>query len=467
MKRTELLVVDDSPTQAAALRALLEAEGFGVTVAGSGEAALERLRRDRFDLVLTDVIMPGMTGFELCRRIKDEGGDAPPPVVLLTSLRDPRDVVRGLEAGADNYLTKPYEPEHLVARLRRVLERGSVGFERVEPVAFTFLGETFQVRSGRRRIVDFLLSSFEELIRTNEALEASKRALAEVHERELKREQAAREEAEEVAERMERLAREAEGATRARDELLAAVSHDLRNPLGTIYTSATLVLEADLAREVLERQIHIIRRSAERMNRLIGDLLDASRMEAGGFAVRPVPESPETLVREAAELMDPLASEKRQQLDVQLEDGLPRVMADRSRALQIFSNLVGNALKFTPEGGRVTLAAEAADGGVRFSITDTGPGIDAEHLPLIFDRFWQGVAGGSEGAGLGLTIARGIVEAHGGTIGVDSTPGQGTTFHFVLPAAPEEEEEEGEEKEEEAAAAGEEQAEGGALRARE
>jgi two-component system, sensor histidine kinase and response regulator len=436
MKRIELLVVDDSPTQAAALRTLLEAEGFHVAVAGSGEAALEQVRRERFDLVLTDVIMPGMTGYELCRRIKDEGGETAPPVVLLTSLRDPKDVVRGLEAGADNYLTKPYEPRHLVTRLRRVLERGSVGLERAEPVAFTFLDETFQVRSGRRRIMDFLLSSFEELIRTNEALEQSKRALAEVHERELKREQTARSEAERAAQRMERLALEAEGATRARDELLAAVSHDLRNPLGTIYTSATLILEAGLAQDVLERQIHIIRRSAQRMNRLISDLLDASRMEAGGFAVRPAPESATALIQEAAELMGPLASEKDQRVEVRIEEGLPPVMADRSRVLQVFSNLTGNALKFTPRGGRVRLAAEAAGDGVRFAITDTGPGIDAEHLPRIFDRFWQGVAGGSEGAGLGLTIAKGIVEAHGGSIGVESTVGAGTTFHFVLPAAP-------------------------------
>jgi signal transduction histidine kinase len=372
-----------------------------------------------------------MTGYELCAAIKRDVAE-PPPVVLLTSLSDPRDIVRGVECGADNYITKPYEPAQLADRIRQVIDNhrlraqsGSGG-----PVKVNFLGETYSIASDPAQILALLLSSFEELIRTNAALQESKRQLADAHTRELQREQEARARAEADMERMALLKQKAEAATRARDDVLATVSHDLKNPLGTIYTSAALLLDMEMSPEAQKRQLDIIRRTAQRMDRLILDLLDVSRMEAGRFSVEPRPESAHALVTETKELLDSIAAAKNIELRAELRSGDVPVSADRDRVLQVFSNLVGNAVKFTPEGGIITLAVEQDGQHVRFSVSDTGAGIDDADLPRIFDRFWHGREGG--GSGLGLAIARGVVEAHGGEIDVESG-GAGTTFRFTLP----------------------------------
>jgi signal transduction histidine kinase len=437
MSRSTVHIVDDSPTQLEALRSLLSDAGYPVTTSRSGEEALESIRTSQPDLVLTDVVMPGMSGYELCARIKDDFATADAPaVVLLTSLQDPRDIVRGLECRADNYITKPYRPEHLLTRIATVLEnrqlrRAGVG---AEGLRIHFLGEQFTIASAPEQILELLLASFEELTRTNRELQENRRALAEAHRRELEHEQAGRVQAEEIARRMEQLVHQAEAATRARDDVLATVSHDLKNPVGTIYTSAALMLEMPLDDEQRTRQITIIRRTAERMNHLIQDLLDVSRMDAGRFAVDMVPERAGSLIREALEMLGPIAATRSVKLVDEMRDGDVFVLADRGRILQVLSNLVGNAVKFTPEGRTVTISGYREDDVVRFSVFDEGPGIPAEHVARIFDRFWQAKRRG-EGAGLGLAIAKGIVEAHGGHIWVDNEPGQGARFHFTLTAA--------------------------------
>jgi two-component system, sensor histidine kinase and response regulator len=433
MSTERVLVVDDSATQLEAARSLLEAQGYRVDVARHGEEALEKVEAGQYDLVLSDVMMPGMTGFELCAAIKSQV-EAPPPVVLLTSLNDPRDIVRGVECGADNYITKPYEPAHLVDRIRHVMENVRLRARQPSQGPFTvqFLGETYTIASNPPQILALLLSSFEELIRTNAALQESKRQLNEAHERELRREQEARAQAEADTRRMELLKQKAEAATRARDDVLATVSHDLKNPLGTIYTSAALLLEMEMSPEAQLRQIDIIRRTAQRMDRLIQDLLDVSRMEAGRFTVEAAPESVRSLVLEARELLDGLGQAKKIELVHELPATDVFVNADRNRVLQVFSNLIGNAVKFTAEGGRVVVGASTDQDGVRFYVTDTGVGIAESDLPRIFDRFWHsGEAGGS---GLGLAIAKGIVEAHDGRIWAESS-GRGSTFAFTLPQA--------------------------------
>jgi two-component system, sensor histidine kinase and response regulator len=306
MPAERILVVDDSPTQVEAARALLERHGYAVVAARTGQEALELATTQRFDLVLSDVVMPGMTGYELCRRIKHEVED-PPPVVLLTSLTDPRDIVRGVECGADNYITKPYEPATLADRIRHVVDNHRLRRQAPSdgPVTVHFLGETYTIASDPPQILALLLSSFEELIRTNAALQDSKRQLAEAHERELRREQDARAQAEADTRRMEVLKQKAEAAARLRDEVLATVSHDLKNPLGTIYTSSALLLDMEMAPEAQRRQLEIIRRTATRMDRLIQDLLDVSRMEAGRFAVDAQPDSARSLVLEARRTCSP------------------------------------------------------------------------------------------------------------------------------------------------------------------
>ena len=234
-----------------------------------------------------------------------------------------------------------------------------------------------------------------------------------------------------------RLYRESQQATRARDEVLAVVSHDLRNPLNVIGLGASYLLKhlpAGGEAASWRKQVELIRRSAERAVHLIQDLLEVAKLEAGRMALERTPEVVVRLLDDVIELHRPLAEARGLRLEREVEPGLPPVLVDRGRVLQVFSNLIGNALRFTPEGGSITVRAKGEGGRVAFSVSDTGQGIPAELLPHLFERFWQ-AKGSGEGAGLGLPIAKGIVEAHGGRIRVESQPGQGSTFSFSLPVS--------------------------------
>lgn len=226
----------------------------------------------------------------------------------------------------------------------------------------------------------------------------------------------------------------AQRAVRARDEVLGLVAHDLRNPLNTIELHAHLLRgmpgEGKRAPQAIGESIL---KNTNRANRLIQDLLDVRRMEGGQLTMARAPCEPDAILVEANEMMRPAAEDASIELTWTSEPDLPQIEADRYRILQVFSNLIGNAFKFTPRGGRVRLAAERREGGVCFSVADTGPGIGAEQLPHIFDRFWQGRPTDRRGAGLGLAIAKGIVEAHGGRIWAESALGRGSTFFFTLP----------------------------------
>jgi signal transduction histidine kinase len=178
-----------------------------------------------------------------------------------------------------------------------------------------------------------------------------------------------------------------------------------------------------------------IQRASGRMYRLIHDLLDLSRAEGGRLTVQPAAIDPATLIADALEAHATLAEARAIVLETSTEPSLPCVLADRERVAQVLSNLIGNALKFTPASGRIRVAASRSGTSVRLVVEDTGRGIAAQDLPHVFDRFWQAQRTNRDGTGLGLSIARAIVEAHGGTIGVDSTLGAGARFYFTLRGA--------------------------------
>jgi len=237
---------------------------------------------------------------------------------------------------------------------------------------------------------------------------------------------------------LERQVAREQRAIRVREDLMAFVSHDLKNPLSVIWLAATMLkaaVDSPAAGDPMLRAkaaIEKIIRATDRMNHLIADLLDAARIEAGRFSVRPRPEPVDDIIAESVALAEPLAHSKRLAFRTDIrEHGL--VSADRERVFQVLSNLLGNAIKFTPEGGTIVLTAERRDGDVLFSVEDTGPGISSEDLGHIFDRYWHKPTSRAGGSGLGLSIAKGIVEAHGGRIWVDSLPGAGARFYFVLP----------------------------------
>lgn len=576
---SSVLIVEDSATQAAALEHLLASEGFEVRVARSAELALAHLARERSDLVLSDVVMPGMDGYELCRRIKATAASAETPVVLLTSLNDPLAIVRGLASGADHYVTKPYQPEWLLTRLRAVLARGNAARAAPpEEVTVELLGTRFVIRATKEQILELLVSSYSDLVRTSEVVrDAERRArfLADAGEllsssldalevlRELARlavprladvcavdlldAEGRRRRVEiahalagvatvvpsedgasdpltpsasltrAIAERtsqlivaaerhdlsdvardpmliaalaqrsatvlvvplvargrvlgvlqflsldgaqlssaddllfIEDLARraalavdnallygEAQRATRARDDVLAIVSHDLRNPLNTIQMSTSFlldVLDTPGADVPLVPQLQIMRRATKRANALIQDLLDVSRIDAGTLAVAEVPTSASLLLSDAALEEEPSILAKGLTLEHEWRGPDVDVAVDRGRISQLFANLVGNAVKFTAEGGTISMRGELDAGRVVYEVRDSGAGIAPEHLPHLFDRFWQATQTSRAGAGLGLFIVKGIVDAHRGTIEVQSEPGIGTRIRVGLPIA--------------------------------
>ena len=239
----------------------------------------------------------------------------------------------------------------------------------------------------------------------------------------------------------ERRARaEAEQARRARDEVLSVVSHDLRNPVATVTMSVSLLRDTEFALSEDERrvQLDVIARSAQRMDRLIRDLLDVARIERGRLAIDCRCQDAGALVTEACEAFKATAAEKSLTLDCTVAHELPRMLVDRDRIIQVLSNYLNNAVKFTPAGGRITVAAErTAEQGVRFAVSDTGPGIAPDDLPFVFNRFWQAKRTAHLGSGLGLAIVKGIAAAHGGQVSVDSEPGHGSTFSLVLPMSAE------------------------------
>jgi PAS domain S-box-containing protein len=232
----------------------------------------------------------------------------------------------------------------------------------------------------------------------------------------------------------EREAKEkAEAAVRVRDETLGIVSHDLRNPLTKIALSADLLreVEAHEQRELIDT----ILSSTKQMQRLIQDLLDVARVESGALSVAQSPIDPAALVREVCASNEPLAEQKRQRIVCHIPEPLPHVCADRERMMQVFGNLIGNAMKFTPERGTITVEVRQTNGDAQFVVRDSGPGIPESDLKHVFTPYWQAKKTAHMGAGLGLAIVRGIVEAHGGRVWAENAPNGGAVFRFTIPVA--------------------------------
>ncbi len=389
-ERVKVLMVDDHPANLLALEAVLEPLGLELVRAHSGEDALKLLLVQEVALILMDVQMSGMDGFETAALIKKHERFAYVPIIFLTAIsRDAAHIFQGYAHGAVDYLLKPFEPEILRSKV----------------------------------------SVFVELFRKERHIRRQSELLA-------RREREAREQERAIeAERRGRV--RAEAATQSREEVLAMVSHDLRNPLTAITASSGLLRQLLLDNEAnrrARRQLEIIERSTARMKGLISDLLDLSRMERGQLPLESKPEDLADILRQAMELMQPVLGQRKQPLAFQgnAASGC-RVHCDRERIFQVFSNLLGNASKFSPEGSSIEVSASLNGGELQISVADRGAGISEEQLPRIFDRFWQAQPRNRAGTGLGLAIAKGIVEAHGGRIWAQSRVGEGSSFFFTLP----------------------------------
>jgi signal transduction histidine kinase len=222
---------------------------------------------------------------------------------------------------------------------------------------------------------------------------------------------------------------------RRREEFVSIVSHDLKNPLSAIMMSARVMKKHVARPDAISKQVVIVERAAERMHSLIRDLLELAAIDAGRLSLDLAMHDAGALISEAVELTRPLATEKSLTIQVPPSGVSISVECDRNRILQVLVNLVDNAIKFTPDQGNITVRVDQVNGRVQFAVADTGPGIGEEQLRHIFERFWQTQPGAREGSGLGLSIVRGIVEAHGGRVWVVSRLGEGSTFYFTLRAS--------------------------------
>jgi signal transduction histidine kinase len=222
----------------------------------------------------------------------------------------------------------------------------------------------------------------------------------------------------------------------SRDDFLGMVSHDMRNMLGAMALSAVSLLNIPsegAAKAAITTNAQRIQRYTARMSRLVSDLLDVVSIEAGRLALVPQQQDATELLRDTLDAFNALAAAKGLSIRTEVRAGSLLAQYDQERILQVLANLVGNAIKFTPKGGRIDILVEPIEHDVRFGVIDTGPGIPEEHSSAIFERFWRAAKRERSGLGLGLYISKCIVEAHGGKIWVDSPPNQGSSFYFTLP----------------------------------
>ena len=369
-ERSRILVVDDIDENLVALEALLRRDDAEIVTARSGTEALELVLQHEFALALVDVQMPEMDGFELAEYMRGAERSKYIPIIFLTAgTGEASRVFRGYESGAVDFLFKPVDPNILRHKT-----------------------DTFIRLDQQRR----------QLARQYQQLQESETLLRD--------------------------------AVQAREDVLAVVSHDIRNFLQAIKSGVQMLnkppekLGAD-ARAAIQARLSS---TVDLMSRVIADLLDMASIRSGRIEVKLQPEVALQLVNEAVAVHEPLAQQKGVRLSAECDVPTAVVLCDRERILQVFSNLLGNAIKFCRHGDQIHVKLRRVDRHMQAAVIDTGPGIAREDLPMVFDAYFSGAKNRRSGTGLGLYITKRIVEAHEGRIWIDSEVGKGTTVNFTL-----------------------------------
>jgi signal transduction histidine kinase len=452
----DILLVEDSATQAARTRYVIEGKGYRIRIASNGKQALDMLAERKPDLVLSDVVMPEMNGYALCRAIKANPLWNDTPVILVTSLIDPRDIVEGLECGADNFVRKPYADDYLLKRIQHVLLnkelRRNQGSHFELGIALYVGGQKHFINAERQQILDLLISTYEQAVCVNEELQARERQISELNDHLARRAAELELINEEIARKNLALQR----ASGMKSEFVANMSHELRTPLNAIIGFSEMMKDGQLG-PLTERQrtsSSAIFDSGMHLLSLINDILDLSRIEAGKMELEVAKTDVGELLRNSVMMLQARASAHQIQLelDSEITDG---VAVDQRKVRQIIYNLLSNAVKFTPDGGTVTLGARRvahvqwpgmqrigdtplleSRSYLEISVVDTGIGMAEEDLGRLFRPFSQlesGLSRKYEGSGLGLALVKQLVELHGGVLAVRSKPGEGTTVKVWLP----------------------------------
>jgi two-component system, sensor histidine kinase and response regulator len=450
----EILIAEDSPTQAEQLKYILEKHNFCVTSMRNGRDALESMLARKPTLVITDVNMPDMGGYELCRRIRADAELANIPVILLTSLADPEDVFKGLECGADNFITKPYEENNLLARIHHLLANLHLrSHEKMQMSMEVFLaGQKHIITSSRAQILNLLLSTYEAAVQKNRELAKAHDDLAHLNgqleekviertaalEAEVAVRQHAEDEVRKLNEALElRVTERTAQLTVANRELEAfsySVSHDLRAPLRHVIGYAEMLNnpEARITDEKRLDYLHVISQSATRMSELIDDLLDFSRTARA--EMRKVTVTLDQIVQAALTDVD---NETKDRNIAWRINPLGQGFGDPSMLRQVLVNLLTNALKFTRNRAQAEIEIGCIPGDKNEKVVfvrDNGVGFDMEYAQKLFGVFQRlHRQEDFEGTGIGLANVQRIIHRHGGRTWAEGLVDRGATFYFSLP----------------------------------
>jgi two-component system, sensor histidine kinase and response regulator len=442
-QNVDILIVEDSPTQAERLRHLVEQAGYNARIARNGALALSSVKERPVHLVLSDIVMPEMDGYELCRAIKRDPALSHIPVILLTTLSDPKDIVSGLDSGADNFIRKPYEEQHLLARIQHVLvnralrqqQNSSVGIE-------IFLGgQRHFINAERQQILDLLISTFEQAVRVNEELKARDQQISELNVQ-LERQ------ADELKTANGDLAatnQELKDASQAKLRFFAHMSHELRTPLNAVIGFSELLKEGLAGDLNVEQKNYVgsIFESGNYLLSLINDTLDLAKIEAQKMEWQPSLIDIHELLQNCLPMVQEQAVARRIDLRLTIAPTVKSAWVDERQVKQIIINLLSNSVKFTPAGGSIELAAKVVQKNGRdlleISVQDTGVGIAEEDIPKLFRSFEQ-VGSNSkqhiQGTGLGLALVKQLTQLHGGYVTVNSIINRGSCFRVYLPVQP-------------------------------
>ncbi|HEY3699518.1 MAG TPA: ATP-binding protein [Spongiibacteraceae bacterium] len=437
----EILIAEDSPTQAEKLRYLIEQAGYRARMASNGRTAFESLLQQPANLVLSDIVMPEMDGYALCRAIKAESKLEHIPVILLTTLADPKDIIEGLDCGADNFIRKPYEAEHLLTRVQHVLvnqalrklrKSGGAGIE-------IFLGgQRYFINSERQQILDLLISTFEQAVRVNEELKVREQQISDLNS--LLARHAGKLEMlnTELAEKNIEL----HNASQAKLRFFAHMSHELRTPLNAVIGFSDLLCNG-AAGALNAEQLNYIREILQGGNHLlslINDTLDLAKIEAQKLELQRSQTDVRELLQNTLPMVREQALARAINLQLTIDAAVDSAWLDARKVTQIVINLLANAVKFTAAGGDVSLSADliSRDGEqwLHIAVQDTGIGIAAEDIPKLFRSFEQvdsSARGHMQGTGLGLALVKQLTELHGGDVAVESAINRGSCFHVYLP----------------------------------
>src|ERR1035437_4466445 len=428
----DILIAEDSLIQAIQLKYLLEKHHYKAIVAENGQQALDLLEQYEPKIIISDICMPVMDGYELCRKVKAEKRNENIPVILLTSLANPEDVIEGLDCGADNFITKPYSEAYLVSHIEQIIENRKVHLtDRVSfGIEIMFGGKQRLINADQLQMLTLLMSTYEAPIAKNQELLIIQKQLPNMNNQ--------LEELVAIRTKELLLAKEkAEESDKLKTAFLANMSHEIRTPMNGILGFSQLLKEPDLSVQEKSKYIDTIDHSTHQLLNIITDILNISKIEAGEETTQLLFFNLSELLDEIQSFFQPLAKQKNLKLSLvnNISPGIINIKSDPVKLRQILDNLIGNAIKFTPKG-KVEIAVTSKKDKLIFSIKDTGIGIDSSMHKLIFDRFRQVELTHSRkygGTGLGLSLAKSYIEMLAGTIHLDSSLGKGSVFSFEVP----------------------------------